>query len=94
MGITKELVERIASNARINLSDDEIEKLLPQLKEILAAFSELDKVDTKNVQPSFHPIEIKNVSRDDIKGECLPQEQALSLTPHKCDGYFRGPKTL
>lgn len=94
MEVTKDLVKRIASNARLNLSDDEVQKLLPQLKEILTAFSELDKLDRKDTKPSFHPIEIKNISRDDITGKCLSNEEALSLTEHKKDGYFRGPKAL
>lgn len=94
MNITPELVKKIALQARLNLSNEEIEKFVPQLKEILAAFSELDKVDTKDVQPSFHPVEIKNVSREDVVGKCLSQDDALSLTPHQRNGYFRGPKTL
>lgn len=94
MDITPELVKKIATQARLNLSDAEIKQFVPQLKEILQNFSELDKVDTKNVQPSFHPIEIKNVSREDVVGECLNQDDALSSTPHKRNGYFRGPKTL
>ncbi len=94
MDITPDIVKKIASQARLNLSDDEIKQFMPQLKEILAVFSELDKIDTNNVQPSFHPIEIKNVSREDTVGICLSQDEALSLTPHKRNGYFRGPKTL
>ena len=62
MNITKELVKRVAEQSMLNLTDSEIEKLIPQLKEILETFSQLDKVDTKNVKPSFHPIEIKNIS--------------------------------
>lgn len=94
MEVTKDLVKKIASNARLNLSDDEVQTLLPQLKEILATFSDLDKIDTKDAKPSFHPIEIKNVLREDITGKCLSNEEALSLTGHKKNGYFRGPKAL
>lgn len=94
MEVTKELVKRIAEQSRLNLSDEEIEKLIPQLKEILRTFSELDKLDTKNVEPSFHPIEIKNVLREDKTKGCLTNEKALSLAPHKKNNYFLGPKTL
>jgi len=94
MNITKELVKRVAQQSRLDLSDEEVEKLIPQLKEILQAFSEIDKLDTKNVEPSFHPIEIKNVLREDKIKEGLSNEDALSLTPHKKNNYFLGPKTL
>lgn len=94
MNVTKELVKKVAEQSRLTLTDSEIEKLVPQLKEILEAFSQLDKVETKNVEPSFHPIEIKNISRKDTTENCLSQEEALSLTQHKRNGYFVGPKTI
>lgn len=94
MNVSKELLKRIAASSRLYLSDSDAERLLPQVKEILDAFAQLDKVDTKNVKPSFHPLEIKNVSRQDVPGKCLSQEDALSLTEHKRGAYFRGPKVV
>jgi len=94
MTITKELVKKIADQSRLHLRDEEIEKLIPQLKEILEIFSQLDKIDTAETKPSFHPVEIKNIMREDKIGESLTQEEALSLTKHKRDGYFEGPKAI
>jgi aspartyl-tRNA(Asn)/glutamyl-tRNA(Gln) amidotransferase subunit C len=94
MKVDKELIENVARVARLKLTSKEIEKFLPQLKEILDAFSELDKVDTKNVEPSFQPVEIKNVMRSDEVGNCIDQEEALENTSHKKDGYFKGPKAV
>lgn len=94
MNITKELVKKIADQSRLHLKDEEIEKLIPQMKEILEAFSQLDKLDTTETKPSFHPVEIKNVTREDKTSESLTQEEALSLTEHKRDGYFEGPKAI
>ena len=72
----------------------EIKEFTPQLKEILDMFSQLDQIDTKNTLPSFHPIKLENVTREDTLKPSLTQEQALSLTKHKQDGYFKGPKIL
>lgn len=94
MNITKELVKKVADASRIMLTESEIEKLIPQVKEILDTFSQLDKVDTKDVKPSFHPREIKNCSRDDKVEKSLTQDDALSLTRHKRNGYFLGPKAI
>ncbi len=94
MDITPELVKRVAANARLHLKEEEIKRFVAEMKDILAAFATLSEVDTKNVEPSFHPIPVKNVAREDKPGECLDREEALSLTPHKKDGYFRGPKVL
>ncbi len=94
MKIDKKLLERTAELARLNLTEEEIKKFLPQLKEVFNAFSELDKVDTRNVKPSFQPVELKNVMREDNTDECLTQEEALSNTEHKKDGYFKGPRAV
>jgi aspartyl-tRNA(Asn)/glutamyl-tRNA(Gln) amidotransferase subunit C len=94
MQIDKQLVQHIASTARLNLTEQEIEEFIPQLKEILEMFAQLDKVNTKETQPSFHPILLENVAREDEVHPSLTQQQALSLTSHKEDGYFKGPRIL
>lgn len=94
MEVDRKLLEHVAEVARIRLNDDEIKKFLPQLKEILEFFSKLKEIDTDNVNPSFQPVELKNVMREDKEAQCLSQDDALSLTEHKKDGYFRGPKAI
>ncbi len=90
--IDKALVKRVAGNSRIILTDVELEKFSKQMEDILSAFKELDKVDTKDVKPSFHPVEIKNVLREDVAVEC--KSDMLSNAVHKEDGYIRGPKIV
>lgn len=94
MKIDKELILKVAKNARLNLTDSEIEEFLPQLKEILEAFSKLGELETNNVKPSFQPLELKNVTREDKIEPCLTQAEALENSPYKENGYFKGPKTL
>lgn len=92
--INKELIERITGNARLNLTEKEKDKFVKELKEIIDAFSKLDEIDTKDAEISLQPVELKNVLREDKAKECLTQEEALSLTEHKKDGYFKGPKVV
>jgi aspartyl-tRNA(Asn)/glutamyl-tRNA(Gln) amidotransferase subunit C len=94
MKVDEELIKHVAKVARLKLSAAEIKKFQPQLKDILNAFSKLEDIDTKNTEPSFHPIEIKNVMREDKVTDSLTQEQALSLVKNKKDGYFKGPKAV
>jgi len=94
MNVDKELIKRVASNARLNLTDKEIEEFIPQLKDILDVFSKVAEVDTKNIKESFHPVEIKNNVRGDKVEKSLTQEEALRNTIHKKDGYFKGPKAI
>ena len=90
--VNKELLLEVAKNARLKLSEKEIEKFLPQFKEVLESFSKLDEIDVSKEEPSFQPIQMKNVFREDVVKESVSQETALSNTSHKKDGYFKGPR--
>lgn len=94
MEVDRKLLEHVAELARIKLNDDEIKKFLPQLKEALEFFSKLKEIDTDNVKPSFQPVELKNAMREDKEAQCLSQDDSLSLTEHKKDGYFKGPRAV
>ena len=90
--IDKAIVKRVAENARLKLTDEEISNFTEQLTEILKTFKKLDEVDTEDVKASFHPQEIKNVYRNDKAEEW--KWQPLSNSRHKEDKYFKGPKIL
>ncbi|MFH1332536.1 MAG: Asp-tRNA(Asn)/Glu-tRNA(Gln) amidotransferase subunit GatC [archaeon] len=94
MKVDKELIIRVAKNARLNLSAKEVNEFIKDFEDILGNFSVLDKVDVKDVEPSFQPIPVKNVFREDNVGVCLSQDDALSNAAHKKDGYFKGPKAF
>lgn len=94
MEIDRALLEHVAEVARLKLTEEEIKKFIPQLKEALEFFSQLKEVNTEGVKPSFQPVELKNAMREDIEKECFPQDDALSLTEHKKDGYFKGPRAV
>ena len=94
--VTKELIQRVAKNARLNLTDAELEKFVPQIKEIiLDSFNKLDEVDAKE-EPSFQPVSISNRVRKDEPKTGLTQEQALQNVSPKLreNGYLKGPKAL
>lgn len=94
MDIDEKLIRKVAENARLELSAAEIKEFIPQLKEVLESFSKLDEINTDDILPSFQPVEIKNNVREDKVGKCLSQEDALKNTPHKKDGYFKGPRAV
>jgi len=93
MKVDEKLIKKVAQVARLELTDKEVKKFTPQLKEVLDFFSELDKIKVDE-EPSFQAIDLKNVMREDEIKECLSQEEALANTTHKKDGYFKGPKSM
>ena len=92
--INKELIQHVAEVARLKLTDKEIEKFSKELKEIIDVFSKIDKVDTKGIEAGLQPVELKNMLREDVEEKTFTQEEALSLTEHKKDGYFKGPRAV
>jgi aspartyl-tRNA(Asn)/glutamyl-tRNA(Gln) amidotransferase subunit C len=85
-------VEHVAKIARLNLTKREITKLQKELTDITNAFRILD--EAPSAEPSFQPIHLENVMREDKIEECLPQEISLKNTKHKEKGFFKGPKAV
>ena len=92
--VNEELIRRFEKNSRLRISEKEAKEFVPQLQAVIDSFSKLDKLDVSKAKPSFQPIELKNVMAKDEVAPSLSQEEALSNTHHKKDGYFKGPKVV
>ncbi len=90
--ITEDTVKHAAKIARIELSKKEVSRFQKDMNDILAAFRVLD--EAPNAEPSFQPVHIENVFREDKIEQCLPQEIALRNTKHKEKGFFKGPRAV
>lgn len=93
MNVDTRLIESVAANARIALSDKEKERFVKEFKDILEAFSVVAAAPVGDVL-SVHPGPVVDVVRKDVPVPCLSQEDALRNTSHRKDGYFKGPKAL
>ncbi len=87
-------VRHIGKLARISLSDDEVVTLSRELGAILAYFDKLGELDTDNVEPMAHAVEIQNVLAEDVPGESLSTEQALANAPQRDGDFFSVPKVI
>ncbi len=92
-GVNQIDVEHVAKLARLHLSKSEIKKFQKDIEEILIAFKDLDRVKTKD-EPSFQPIDVRDVFREDTEEQPLGQEKTLANTKHKENGYFKGPRAV
>lgn len=71
-------IKKLAELARINLSPDEIPGFKKDIQEILDYFEQLKEVETEGVEELVHPLETKNVFREDEPKDIVPEEsQAL-----------------
>ena len=80
-------VRHVASLARVDLEDEEVELFAEQFADILEYFDALDDVPEVDAEA-----DLDNVMRPDEVREGLTQEEALRNAPETEDGYFKGPK--
>jgi aspartyl-tRNA(Asn)/glutamyl-tRNA(Gln) amidotransferase subunit C len=94
MAVTIRDVEYVASLARLEFTEKEKEKLTHELNEILKYVEQLNALDTENVEPLSHVIELNNVFRSDSVKPSLAPEEALKNAPAKTDRFFKVPKVI
>lgn len=92
--LTRDDVARLADLARIQLSDDELDHLAPQLGVILESVASIQGVAGDDVVPTSHPLPLTNVFRDDVVVPGLSAEAALAGAPAVEDQRFSVPRIL
>lgn len=92
--ITTKEVEHIGWLARLKIEEGQQEEYARQLNSVLDYFGQLDEVDTKRVEPTYHVLDMHNVFRDDQIAPCLTQEEATGNAPKRQEGYFRAPRII
>ncbi len=89
--VEKTEVKKVSENARINLSEEETEKFSKEFETILEVFNKLEEIDTENVEPAFHPIDVEPEKREDNEEETLTEEEVFQNTENEEEGWFKGP---
>lgn len=94
MIIDQKIVEKMAHLSRLELSEQESEKMVGDLSKILNWMDQLKELDTNNVEPLTHMSEEVNVFREDIAKNALPREKGLKNAPSQNGEYFQVPKVI
>jgi aspartyl-tRNA(Asn)/glutamyl-tRNA(Gln) amidotransferase subunit C len=92
--ITRDEVAHLADLARIDLSDEELDHLAPQLSVILESVASINGVAGEDVPPTSHALPLTNVFRPDVVVPGLTAEQALSGAPESEQQRFSVPRIL
>ncbi len=92
--ISRDEVAHLATLARIDLSDAELDHLAPQLSVILDSVASITGVADADVPPTSHPIPLTNVFREDVVVPGLTAEEALSGAPAVEGQRFSVPRIL
>jgi aspartyl-tRNA(Asn)/glutamyl-tRNA(Gln) amidotransferase subunit C len=92
--ITREEVLRVAALARLDLSSEEQAALTEQLDKILQYMEKLNQLDTTNVEPLAHVVEMVNAFREDKVVAPFSPEALLSNAPAREKSFFKVPKII
>lgn len=93
--ITREEIDHLAELSNFSLTDEEKDSLGKDLGNIIGYISQLDELDTDNVEPTYQVFEMENVWRDDeIKPQEADREALLNLAPAEQDNQIKVPKVL
>ena len=94
MALSEEEVRHVAMLARLDLTDDEVAQLAPQLSEILTYAEQVGEVAATDVPPTTHPYPLRNVMRDDEPRPSLPREDILAGAPEVDQDRFAVPRIV
>ena len=89
MALTASEVEKVALLARLQLTASELDSMTVELSQVVEYVDLLSEVDTTDVVPMVHAVELCNVTKDDQSSESLPRQEALANAPnHNDQGYL------
>lgn len=92
MAFTKQQLQKFAHLIRIELNDDELEKM--QISSIIDWIDKLQQIDTAGIDPMLSPVEHDLPMRDDVVTDGNIREQILKNAPNAERGYFTVPKVI
>jgi aspartyl-tRNA(Asn)/glutamyl-tRNA(Gln) amidotransferase subunit C len=94
MSLTADQVRWVAHLARLELSDQELATMTPQLSAIVDYVAQLQQVNTDGVEPLAHALDLHNVFRADEPAPSLPVDAALANAPRRQGDFYAVPAVL
>jgi aspartyl-tRNA(Asn)/glutamyl-tRNA(Gln) amidotransferase subunit C len=92
--ITMDEVKHVANLARLAITEEEAEELTNDLDAIISFAEELNELDTENVEPTSHVLDMKNIFREDVSKPGLPVEEVLKNAPDHENGQIKVPAII
>ena len=95
MKIDIKTVEEVAHLARLEFADDAAKQsIASDMNKMLDFVNQLNKIDTKGVEPLIYMTDEENTLRVDEVKETISQKEALLNAPKKDSDYFKAPKVI
>ena len=94
MSLSREDVEKVSLLARLRLSDDELDQMTDQLGQIVGYVEQLGELDTDDIEPMAHAMEVCNVLAEDAVQPSCERDQMLAGAPKRDEECYRVPAVL
>lgn len=94
MSLTREEVKKVATLARLRMTDEQLDKMAPELNNILGFIEQLAEVNTDNVEPLANVARSTLPLRADVVNDGNCPEKVLANAPEAIEGYFAVPKVV
>ena len=92
--LRREDVAHVATLARLNLSDAELDLFTEQLGQVLEHANDMNALDLEGVVATAHPFGLINVVREDEVAASLDHDTVLAMAPDAQDGRFAVPRIM
>jgi aspartyl-tRNA(Asn)/glutamyl-tRNA(Gln) amidotransferase subunit C len=89
--LDREQVLHVARLARLELSDEEVERMSAELSHVLDHIEKIGELDLEGVAPTSHVVDVVNALRPDEPLPCFPRDVALAAAPEPLEGGFGVP---
>lgn len=94
MTISKDVIKQTIKLAKIEYSKDKIDSLTQEMDRIVELVEILDELDTSNVKPTYHGIDLQSVIRKDKPINTINRQSLLDNAPNSKDGYIQVPAVM
>ena len=94
MAVTKDQVKYIASLAKLEIPENQLDAFTKEMEQIIEFADSLNKIDTEGIEPTAHIQGIENVLRADSEPQQFNTEELLKNAPQKVDSCFSVPKVV
>lgn len=95
--ISKQQVKETARMASLAMSEEELAEYTTNMANLLGLVAQIDGVNTENVEPMAHPLDLNQIFHDDLVFETKidqAPEAFTKIAPAFEDGYFLVPKVI
>jgi aspartyl-tRNA(Asn)/glutamyl-tRNA(Gln) amidotransferase subunit C len=89
--LDRQQVLHVARLARLELSEQEVERMAAELSHVLDHIEKISELDLEGVPPTSHVVDVVNALRPDVPVPSFPAEVILQAAPERLEGGFGVP---